>query len=103
MQPTWFDRQGRILGRVGNPGTYFGLALSPDGLRAAVGIQAAQLDLWLLDLVRGDNRRFTYGKGINSWPVWSHDGNRIIFASSRAEGGYAFHIYQKEAGGASDE
>jgi Tol biopolymer transport system component len=103
MQPTWFDRQGRILGRVGNPGTYFGLALSPDGLRAAVGIQGAQLDLWLLDLVRGDNRRFTYGKGINSWPIWSHDGNRIIFASSREEGGYAFRIYQKEAGGASDE
>jgi hypothetical protein len=103
MQPTWFDRQGNILGRVGNPGTYFGLALSPDGLRAAVAIQGAQLDLWLLALVRGDNRRFTYGKGINSWPIWSHDGNRIIFASSREEGGYAFRIYQKEAGGASDE
>jgi Tol biopolymer transport system component/predicted Ser/Thr protein kinase len=105
MQPTWFDRQGNVLGRVGDAGAYYGLTLSPDGSQAAISIQGTQLDIWLIDLARGDKKRFTYGKGLNSWPVWSLNGYHIIFASARyGEGsGYAFSIYRREASGAADE
>ena len=36
FQPTWLDRQGKVLGVVGEPGFYTSVALSPDGTRAAV-------------------------------------------------------------------
>jgi len=34
-QLTWFDRAGKILGTIGQPGSYQSLAISPDGSRVA--------------------------------------------------------------------
>lgn len=35
---TWFDRTGRQLGALGDPGTYDQVFLSPDGTRVSVSI-----------------------------------------------------------------
>ena len=40
-QLTWFDRAGKALGTVGEPGLYNTVALSPDGTRVAVSRAAA--------------------------------------------------------------
>jgi serine/threonine protein kinase len=100
-----FDRQGKSLGAVGESFAHCGLALSPDGARVAISVfelgQAQYfIDLWLLDFARGTKTRFTFGQGSNILPVWSPDGDRIIFASSR-DG--AFNLYQKVASGVKDE
>jgi eukaryotic-like serine/threonine-protein kinase len=109
FQITWLDRQGNAMSRVWEPGAYDGLAVSPDGTRAVVsrsndfqGITAS--NLWLLDLARGTNKRFTSSVGRNDHPVWSPDGSRIVFVSSR-EGGATSNqnLYQKLAGGTEDE
>jgi hypothetical protein len=34
--PTWFDRNGRRIRFVGEPGQYGGVSVSPDGTRVAV-------------------------------------------------------------------
>jgi Tol biopolymer transport system component len=100
----WFDRQGKGLGTVVDRGVPRGLALSPDGSRAAVNLtktgQVVSEDLRLLDFARGTDTRFTFGHGINVQPVWSPDGSKIIFASNR-DG--AYNLYNKATSGIKDE
>jgi eukaryotic-like serine/threonine-protein kinase len=102
-QLTWFDRQGKVLGTVGDPGVYISLSLSPDGTRAAIsrnnpqnGVRA----LWLVDFSRGTSTRFTFGFSNAEYPIWSPDGNRIIFSSDDV-GGY--DLYQKLSDGMQDQ
>jgi len=99
-QLTWFDQRGRRLGGAGEPGALYSMALSPDGMRAAVGRFAPGLYLWLVDFSRGTTTRFTFGSATAGYPVWSPDGSRIVFASSR-DGGY--DLYEKPASGAREE
>ena len=95
-QLTWFDRQGKILGTVAEPGDYRDLALSPDGTRVAFRKRSGQVsNIWLLDLSRGTSTRFTFGSAVDSSPVWSPDGKRIIFRSGN-------DLYQKPASGVKD-
>jgi len=96
----WFDRQGRRLGTVGEPGNYSVPALSPDEKTLAVRRTDTQLgthDLWLFNLVRGTPSRFTFDPGEETNPTWSPDGTRIAF-SSYQKGSY--DLYQKAATGA---
>jgi Tol biopolymer transport system component/predicted Ser/Thr protein kinase len=97
QQATWFDRQGKVLGAAGEVGAQWGLALSPDGARAAYSSsQRITFDLWLLEFARGTNMRFTFGQGDSRDPIWSPDGSRIVFGSNR-DG--TFNLYQKMASG----
>jgi WD40 repeat protein len=99
---TWFDRAGKLLEHVGPPGAYNNVALSADGTRAAVMQRDAQgnADIWLLDLARGIPTRFTFDPAMDWDPVWSPDGRRIAFSSSR-DG--QFNIYTKDSSGAATE
>jgi Tol biopolymer transport system component len=106
-QLTWFDRKGKVMGTVGEPGGYRGLGnleLSPDGTRVAVTKNSGGADavnIWLLDLARGGaGTRFTSSSLVDRNPVWSPDGSRIIFSSNR-DGPY--NLYQKPANGVKDE
>jgi Tol biopolymer transport system component len=100
---TWYDRDGKVLGTVGEPGDYYrDFALSPDGARLAVAKDRGDLsNIWLLDLSRGRaGTRFTFGSLVDTSPVWSPDGSRIVFSSNR-DGPY--NLYQKPANGVKDE
>ena len=98
----WFDRGGKSLGTLGQPADYYGgLALSPDGKRVAVGEldQAGNRDIWLLDVTRGVHTRFTFD-ALSATPIWSPDGTRLVFNSSR---GASRNIYQKDSSGSGYE
>jgi len=96
-QLTWFDRSGKSLGTVGPPGDIQWAAISPDGSTVAFDRRnGSEFDIWLHDLVRGAESRFTFGPKGNSFPAWSGDGTHIAFSSSRTSAG---DIYQRALGG----
>ena len=88
-QLTWFDRNGKSGGSVGMPADINWARISPDGSTLATdrGDEADGRDIWLHDLARGKDTRFTLGPGTNSFPVWSGDGRRIAF-TNRNSGRY---------------
>jgi Tol biopolymer transport system component len=102
-QLIWFDREGKKLGVVGAPGDYSDLSLSPDDKRLAffqVDPDTGNVDIWLMDLAVGVPTRFTFDTAVDFAPVWSPDGERIVFASLR-EG--APNLFQKNANGSGQE
>jgi Tol biopolymer transport system component len=79
--PTWYDRKGTVLGKAAEPGSYLALALSPDDKRLAFTRRddSQTEDLWLLEFANSGTTRFTFGPGQSLSPVWSPDGNTIVF------------------------
>jgi Tol biopolymer transport system component len=99
----WFDSAGRQLGSVGEPGSYADLRLSPDGKRGAVTLVdtgRGTRDIWILDIARDLLTRFTFDPAEEISPVWSPDGERIVFGSTRSG---RMDIYEKPASGAGSE
>ena len=102
-QFVWFDRAGKRLGVVGAPGDYSDLSLSPDDKRLSffqVDPDTGNVDIWLMDLASGAPSRFTFDTAVDFAPVWSPNGERIVFASLR-EG--APNLFQKMANGSGHE
>ena len=102
-QLTWYDRSGAALGTVGPTGQMANAAISPDGRYAAsdrLSVQNSTQDIWLYDLVRGTESRFTFSGFRDQQPTWSPDGRYIAWASSR-DG--KFGIYAKPAAGDAPE
>jgi eukaryotic-like serine/threonine-protein kinase len=96
LQLGWFDRSGKLLEKVGPPGTYVGPSVSPDGKRIAVHRhEAPGGDIWIIESSNGPIPRFTFEPAQeNSNPVWSGDGRWIAFASLRNG---KWGIYRKPA------
>jgi Tol biopolymer transport system component len=105
-QMVWYDRAGKRLGTVGEPGISGVLKLSPDQKQLAVD----RLDRWegtgsnvavlVFDLIRNTTSRLTFHPGVSGFPIWSPDGSRIVFTSNW-EG--SFNLYQKPASGVGSE
>jgi Tol biopolymer transport system component len=97
-QLAWYDRGGRLLETIGAPGPVGEPAISPD--EASVVFQRltpSGSDLWIRDLTRGVDQRFTTDAFFNVVPCWSPKGDHIAFISSR--GGGVFNLYQKPVNG----
>jgi len=88
IQLEWLDRKGERLGTLGEPGGYGQIALSPDGRRVAVELPGAsgQFDLWVIDVSRGVATRVTNDPGDERDPVWSPDGQELVFATASGGG-----------------
>jgi Tol biopolymer transport system component len=97
----WFDRSGKSLGAVGAPGLLAAPALSPDEKRVAyVRASGAARDLWIRDLSRGTEVRFTNNGVVNTDPFWSPSGDRIVFMTIPKG---PFNLFQKATSGSTQE
>jgi len=95
----WVDRQGAEQPLAAPPRNYINPRLSPDGQRVAVVIQGANDDVWVYDILRQTLTRLTFQARSIS-PVWTPDGSRIIFRSSRAG---ILNLFWKVADGSGEE
>lgn len=95
----WRDREGKQTDAIAKAERYLSPALSPDATRLAVTIFAGYQgvsDIWIFDLARQTNTRFTFGPASQTWPVWSPDGKTIFYGSNDKATSY---IYAKAADG----
>ena len=78
------NRQGEISPLDSDPAAYRELRLSPDGKRLALTItDGNQEDIWIDDLGRQTRSRLTFDRGDDFAPLWTPDGEHVIFTSSR--------------------
>jgi serine/threonine protein kinase len=100
-QLIWFDRSGRDAGAFGAPDENYLVTpeLSPDGKRAAVtrGFVGSG-DVWMQEGTR--STRFTFDPADDRYPIWSPDGERVVFTSTRNG---TWDLYRKQANGSGDE
>ncbi|HEX7077159.1 MAG TPA: protein kinase [Candidatus Eisenbacteria bacterium] len=97
---SWVDRTGRVLRDLGDIGAVGTFSLSPDERRLAYDGGSGTSDIYLFDMARGANTRFTFDPATDIAPIWSPDGTRIAFTSDRL-GRTA--IYVRPASGATPE
>jgi len=78
----WMDRTGRMDALEREPAVYLFPRVSPDGSRLIwTTNQGGSTELWIYDWQRGSKTRLTDGKSVNTYPVWSPDGQYIVFSS----------------------
>ena len=80
----WVDRHGVETPTTAPPRYYIYPRLSPDGARIVTYSADQELDLWIWDLARSTLTRATFDPGVDLHPLWTPDGQRLIFTSERA-------------------
>jgi Tol biopolymer transport system component len=87
-QPTWLDRTGREIGRIGQPQPFWGdFRISRDGSKISVGVfdlPNGGVDIWIHDLAKGTAERVTFERGVEAVSVWSPDGTHIAYGNAQS-------------------
>jgi eukaryotic-like serine/threonine-protein kinase len=84
-QLVWYDRQGKLLSRLGSPEYSAWPEISPDGQRLAIRLltpPAGSFDIWVYDLSRGVHTRMSFGALTAYAPAWSPNGKQLAYAHS---------------------
>jgi serine/threonine-protein kinase len=81
----WVDRAGRSTPVEGNTYGYTTPSLSPDGKDLVVTriVEAGREEVWLHDVETGTAARLSTKSYVSNLPLWSPDGERIVFNSLR--------------------
>jgi eukaryotic-like serine/threonine-protein kinase len=95
----WVDSTGREEAISAEPRLYDSVRLSPDGKRVVmcVGMATTNPEIWVHDLVQETQTQLTFDPGVDAWPIWTRDGQRIVYSSSRAG---ARNLFWQSADGA---
>jgi len=97
----WMDREGKFTSLRETPGGYSNPALSSDGRRLALELfDGKRRDIWVYERDRDTFTRLTFAGEANSYPLWTPDGQRIVFSSQ--EKGGELNLWWMRADGAGD-
>jgi eukaryotic-like serine/threonine-protein kinase len=78
----WVDRRGRESPVPAPTRAYSWVRVSPDGTRLAMEVQEpANTDVWIYDLARNSSTRLTFAQEADRYPIWTPDGQRVVFTS----------------------
>ena len=97
----WFSRSGSALNAVAPAGDYVDFRLSPDETLLAysrIDPRTQAPDVWVKDLRSGSDRQVTSESLSEASPVWSPDGEKLIYRSNR--GSRSLQFYRVNATGA---
>jgi len=98
---TWVDRENHTRALGAPARAYYSPRISPDGQRVAVTIASeTEYDVWVYNLPDGPLTRLTFD-GRSSAGVWSPDGKRMAYLSTRS-GGFAILLKSVDGTGAEE-
>jgi WD40 repeat protein len=97
-QLVWLDRSGKTVRSILPPdeGGLFNPVVGADGRVLFQRSLDGNFDLWLSDGARGGLTRMASDPAIEWCPVWSSDGQRIVFGSNRLG---TYDLYQRPVAG----
>jgi len=80
---SWHDRAGNRTPTPVESVPVMNFRLAPDASRAAATIpgQSGDGEIWIVDLIRGVQTRLTHGSVQFDNPVWSGNGERVLYSS----------------------
>jgi eukaryotic-like serine/threonine-protein kinase len=79
----WLDRNGKTSPLRTTHANWWNLRFAPDRPRLALQITEGTDDIWIYEWSRDVLTRVTGNAGDNTHPVWTPDGRRLVFASTR--------------------
>jgi Tol biopolymer transport system component len=107
QQITIYDREGKMVSKVGEPGRWGGPAFSPDGAKLSVmkADMTTGLNLiWTIDIATGKAVPITDATHPGQGPLWSPDGKYILYVAPRGETtSVALGVYRKPSDGSGSE
>lgn len=74
------DRKGNEIEVIAQEDMYFNVRLSPDETRLVVSAGEGLANIWIYELARGMRTRLTFDPTIQFGPIWSPDGNQIVYS-----------------------
>lgn len=81
------DSSGKRVGNLRDTGFASDQRISPEGKRFAATIfdpNGGKTDVWVQDIASGNRTRLTVDPRRSRSPVWSRDGERIVYTSNRS-------------------
>jgi len=97
----WMDKAGKAEPLRALAANYVNIQFSPDGQKLAMELREGQeLDVWVYEWGRDTMSRLTFDPGEDAFPVWTPDGQRIAFASTRDK--VTLNLYWQPADGAGE-
>ena len=95
----WMTRDGKTSVLRATRADWANPRFSPDGQKLALEIfDGTRRDIWVYEWARDTLTQLTFGSGQDQGPVWTPDGQRIVFSSDRAKPGI-FNLYWVNADG----
>jgi eukaryotic-like serine/threonine-protein kinase len=78
----WLDTDGTTKALLAEPALYQFPRFSPDGNRIAVVVTGGPSSvIWIHDWLRGSKTRLTPAADVNTYPLWTPDGESLVFRS----------------------
>jgi serine/threonine-protein kinase len=98
----WVDQDGKTEPLRALAGYYYNIRFSPDGRRIALDtFGGREQDVWVYEWERNTMSRLTIDPSDDGYPVWTPDGERIAFSSTRADKDNS-NLYWQRADGTGD-